>query len=395
MPKAWLLPEHTADVLPDQASDVESLRRSAIDAAAGYGYRPVMPPLVEHIESLLTGGGAELDLRTVKVVDQISGRTLGVRADMTPQAARIDAHLLNRQGPVRLCYCGPVLHARPRELGASRDPLQFGAELYGHTGLEADLEVVQLALDIVQLADVGPVGIDLNDVRVVSALVGSQPLRASVQADLVAALTAKDRAAVTAAASGLDADCASALRSLVDLYGPAREVLDAAVRCLPQQGPVVQALQDLQWLVGHLEALHPGLDIGVDLASIQGFGYYTGVGFALYAPGHGEALMRGGRYDDIGAVFGRRRPAVGFSVDLKAVAALRTPPAAPRAILAPWGESAALREAVRGLRAAGEQVVVLLPGQQAHLGEIAHDRRLVEVDGRWQVQAVDLAAQTA
>ena len=388
MPKAWLLPEHTADVLPDQATDVEWLRRRFLDAAAGYGYRPVMPPLVEHIESLLTGAGPELDLRTVKVVDQISGRTLGIRADMTPQAARIDAHLLNRKGPVRLCYCGPVLHARPRELGASRDPLQFGAELYGHKGLEADLEVQQLALDVVQQADIGPVGVDLTDVRIVESLIGTFALRPAVRVELLAALAAKDRSAVRAAAADYDPAVRSALETLVDLYGPAQEVLVAAARRLPLFGTMAQALDDLRWLVGHVEALHPGLDIGVDLASIQGFGYYTGASFAVYAPGHGDALIRGGRYDDIGAVFGRRRPAVGFSVDLKAVTALRMPPPAASAIVAPWGEAPALREAIRQLRSAGEQVIVLLPGEPWQVDEIPHDRRLSERDGRWVVQAL-------
>lgn len=387
MPKAWLLPEHTADVLPDQAASVEALRRGLLDRAVGYGYQPVMPPLVEHIESLLTGAGRELDLSTVKVVDQVSGRTLGVRADMTPQVARIDAHLLNRQGPVRLCYCGPVLHARPRALGASRDPLQFGAELYGHAGLEADLEIQQLALEALAEAQVGPVGVDLSDVRIVEALLGGVRLREAAMADLVAALAAKDRAAVGEAARTLDAAARRALTTLVTLYGPAGEVLEAAVAALPDLPAVRRALDDLRWLATHLPALQPGVDVGIDLAAVEGFGYYSGIAFAAYAAGHADALIRGGRYDDIGAVFGRRRHAVGFGLDVKALAALRDAGRPPPAVLAPWGESPALRAAIAALRRRGDSVVVVLPGQESRLDELHFDRRLVEVDGHWVVQA--------
>lgn len=387
MPKAWLLPEHTADVLPDRAYGVETLRRALTDRALGYGYDPVMPPLVEHIESLLTGTGHELDLRTVKVVDQISGRTLGIRADMTPQAARIDAHLLNRQGPVRLCYCGPVLHARPRALGASRDPLQFGAELYGHGGLEADLEVQQLALDCLAAAAPGAAGVDLTDVRIVEALLAGSGLHDSARSDLFAALAAKDRAGVDDVASAIDAAPRAALAALVGLYGPADEVIDAASRLLPPMPAVVEALGDLRWLAGHLRALQDGVDVGMDLAAVEGFGYYSGISFSVYAAGHADAVVRGGRYDGIGAVFGRRRSAVGFGLDVKELASLRDDVGVPEAIVAPWDESPSLREAIARLRRAGERVVVLLPGQESRLDELPHDRLLVAVGDTWVVRS--------
>jgi ATP phosphoribosyltransferase regulatory subunit len=389
MPKAWLLPEHTADVLPNQAADVEALRRGFIDVARRSGYELVIPPLVEHIESLLTGAGADLDLRTVKVVDQISGRMLGVRADMTPQAARIDAHLLNRRGPVRLIYCGPVLHARPRGLQSSRDPLQFGAELYGHAGLEADLEIHRLALDGLTLAGLGRIGIDLADVRILDALIGSGRSRLAATADLVAALAAKDRQAVeeAACAATFSTEVQNALAALVGLYGPVDEVLVEAERRLPALPAITLALSELRWMARHLSAVQPDVEVGLDLANLQGFGYYTGFSFAAYAQGHSDALIRGGRYDEIGAVFGRRRAAVGFSVDLKDLASLRDAAPARSAIVAPWGEEIALRDAVARLRARGECVISLLPGQEAHLAELSHDRRLVQVDGQWVVQS--------
>jgi ATP phosphoribosyltransferase regulatory subunit len=388
MPKAWLLPEHTADVLPAQAADVEALRRAWVDTAGRYGYQLVMPPLVEHIESLLTGAGRELDLRTVKVVDQISGRTLGIRADMTPQVARIDAHMLNRRGPVRVSYCGPVLHARPRGLLSTRDPLQFGAEIYGHAGLEADLEIQRLALEGLVAAEVGRIGVDVADVRILEALIGTGRLRDAETGDLVAALAAKDKAGVRSAAASLAPRSQTALEVLTGLYGSAAEVLADAERTLPAVPAVAQALADLRRLTTRLKADWPQVDVGIDLANVQGFGYYSGASFAAYVSGHSDALILGGRYDGLGAVFGRERPAVGFSLDLKELASLRDREASVHAIVAPAGDAAGLAEAISRLRAAGETVVQLLPGQDAHEAELAFDRRLASTAGHWVAQAV-------
>ncbi|MEY8876685.1 MAG: ATP phosphoribosyltransferase regulatory subunit [Leptothrix sp. (in: b-proteobacteria)] len=384
MPSAWLLPEHIADVLPNEARRIEELRRLLLDAARSYGHELVMPPLLEHIESLLTGTGHELDLKTFKLVDQLSGRTLGVRADTTPQVARIDAHLLNRQGLTRLCYCGPVLHTRPNGLHATREPLQFGAETYGHAGLEADLEVLELAIDCLDLAGIKGLVLDLSDARLLPALLAGARLSADALQAIRHALAAKDRTEIEALGTALPAAVRSSLLALVDLYGGHAVLAEAAER-LPQSAAVVAALADLAWLHQHLSAAHPELEIGFDLGDVSGHGYYTGARFAIYGHGGPDALARGGRYDDVGEVFGRKRPAVGFSLDLKAVVSLVGFQGKRAAIRAPWGEEPALRDAVRQLRRDGEAVVCVLPGHEHEADEFECDRELVAVQGRWQV----------
>ena len=387
MSSAWLLPEHIADVLPHEARRIEELRRIVLDVARCSGYELVMPPLLEYLESLLSGTGRELDLRTFKLVDQLSGRTMGLRADTTPQVARIDAHLLNRQGVARLCYCGPVLHTRPAGIRSSREPLQFGAEVYGHAGLEADLEVHELAIDCLQRAGVGALVIDLADARILRGLL-AEVGAAQAEAEAVqAALAAKDGAALATASEGWSAPARAALAALLDLYGDAT-VLDRAAALLPRRPEVAQALDDLRWLGRHLQATHPEVTVGFDLADLSGYAYYTGVRFALYAAAGADALARGGRYDAVGAVFGRSRPAVGFSCDLRAVVDHVGHDGRHAAIRAPWGEQPALREAVRRLRADGEAVVCVLPGHEHEAQEFDCDRELVEVGGRWVVRAL-------
>ena len=386
MPSAWLLPEHIADVLPAQARQLESLRRRLVDRALGYGFELIIPPLLEHLESLLSGTGSELDLKTFKLVDQTSGRTLGLRADTTTQAARIDAHLLNREGVTRLCYCGPVLHARAASVAASREPLQFGAEIFGHAGLEADLEAAELALDCLQAAGVMPLVIDLADVRVLRGVLAGVVLDAAGLQDLAQALADKDAAALETLTADLAEEARRALRALPGLYG-GDEVLSTAARELPARPLVRQALEQLGWLAAHLRHAYPQLRVGFDLGDMGGYGYYSGMRFAIYGAAANDALARGGRYDEVGAVFGRNRPAVGFSLDLKALAEVA--PAVPLAgaIRAPWGEEASLRAAVRRLREAGETVLSVLPGER---GEDASscDRELVQAAGRWVLRAI-------
>ena len=393
MSSAWLLPEHIADVLPAQARRVEELRRVWLDAARGYGYELVMPPLLEHLDSLLTGTGHELDLRTFKLVDQLSGRTLGVRADATPQVARIDAHLLNREGLTRLCYCGPVLHTRPASPQASREPLQLGAEIYGHAGLEADLEVTELALEGLQASGVTGLVIDLADVRLVQGVLaglGLPHLDEATHAAVVAALADKDVGELRDLARGPLASVAGAadvLVTLTTLYGD-DDTLDKARAVLPKHPLVDAALNDLAWLSRHLRQAQPDLRVGFDLSDLSGYAYYSGTRFAIYAEGHADALVRGGRYDEVGAVFGRRRPAVGFSLDLKIIAELlagRQGLAVRPAVRAPWGEDPALRKAVRALRGQGHTVVCVLPGHEHDVQEFDCDRELALIDGRWQV----------
>jgi ATP phosphoribosyltransferase regulatory subunit len=386
MSSAWLLPEHIADVLPAQARRIEELRRSLLDRARSYGFELIVPPLLEHLDSLLTGTGHELDLRTFKLVDQLSGRTLGLRADTTPQAARIDAHLLNRQGVTRLCYCGPVLHTRPSGLG-SREPLQFGAEIFGHAGLEADLEVQELALDALQAACVDGLLIDLADARVVRGLLAGLPVEPAQLQEVVAALSKKDAATVEVLAAGFPADTRRALRELLSLYG-GEDVLVAARRVLPQRALVAAALHDLHWLAAHLKRDHPGARLGFDLSDMSGYAYYSGTRFAVYGGASSEALARGGRYDEVGAVFGRRRPAVGFSLDLKVLAEHAPNPPRASAVRAPWGEDLKLRAAVRRLREAGETVLCVLPGHENEGREFDCNRELVSIDDQWVLRAL-------
>ena len=387
MASAWLLPEHIADVLPSQARRIEELRRELLDMARTYGCELVMPPLLEHLDSLLSGTGQALDLKTFKLVDQLSGRSLGLRADTTPQVARIDAHLLNRAGVTRLCYCGPVLHTRAEGLTATREPLQFGVEIYGHAGLEADLEAQELAIDAMQRAGVTRLVLDLGDARLVRGVLGEHALGEDRLNALVAALAAKDAAGVAAFSNELPVAVVAALQTLLRLYGGV-EVLADARRALPANALVTAALDDLEWLIRHLGAAYPDVRIGVDLADLPGFGYYSGVRFALYAEGGSDAVLRGGRYDEVGAVFGRRRPAVGFSLDLKTLVGLIPATSLRAAVRAPWGEDPDLRAAVRRLREQGETVVCVLPGHEQENDEFECDRELVQSGGQWVLRSL-------
>ncbi len=384
---AWVLPDHIADVLPSEARHIEELRRELLDTARGYGYELVMPPLLEHLESLLTGTGEALDLQTFKLVDQLSGRTLGLRADTTPQVARIDAHLLGRSGLTRLCYCGPVLHTRPARPHATREPLQLGAEIYGHAGPEADLEVLQLALDCLRAARVSDLQVDLADARIINSLLESENVSDALQHDIHAALAIKDASSLNRLTADFSAPNREGIRSLVSLYGDAR-VLDEAAQRLPATAAIVQALDQLRWLAAQIQ----GAAISFDLGDSRGYAYYSGTRFAIYAKGASDALARGGRYDGVGAVFGHRidrdRPAVGFSLDLKEVVAAVAPLVLRAAIRAPWSNSATLRDAIAALRRAGETVVCVLPGHESEIDEFHCDRELIEAAGQWVVQAL-------
>ena len=384
---AWVLPDQIADILPSEARHIEELRRDLLDTARRYGYELVMPPLLEHLESLLTGTGEALDLQTFKLVDQLSGRTLGLRADSTPQVARIDAHLLNRNHVTRLCYCGPVVHTRSARPHATREPLQFGAEIYGHAGLEADMEALELAQTCLQAAGVADIALDMTDVRIVDALLQGQGLGAAAQAHIHAALATKDAAELHRLTQGLSAAAAQALRTLPELYGDAT-VLDEAEKVLPRSPLMHTSLQHLKWLAQRCE----GVRLSFDLADLRGYAYYTGVRFAFLC---GQApnsitreLVRGGRYDEVGAVFGRNRPAVGFSLDIKDLVAVVEPPPLRAAILAPWGEDPGLQHALRYLRARGETVVCLLPGHEHEITEFHCDRQLTQQDGQWIVESI-------
>ena len=386
---SWQLPDQIADVLPSEARHIEELRRLFLDTARSYGYELVMPPLLEHLESLLTGTGEALDLQTFKLVDQLSGRTLGLRADTTPQVARIDAHLLNRSGVARLCYCGPVLHTRADRPHATREPLQFGAEIYGHGGLEADLEVQSLALEGLKAAGVTALSVDMADARIVNNLLAGAAVNAKTLALIHAALAAKDASeldSLTASLKGsLSAAACDGLKALLQLYGDEKVLLEAE-KVLSSWPEAQNALQNLKWLAAHVG----DVKVSFDLADLRGYAYYSGTRFAIY--GQGAELARGGRYDEVGAVFGRNRPAVGFSLDLKELVSVLPPRPLRAAIRAPWGEDAGLRAAIARLRAGGETVACVLPGHEHEVNEFDCDRELAHAAGQWVVQPLKKAA---
>lgn len=389
MPR-WLLPENIADVLPSEARAIEDLRRRLLDLYQSYGYELVMPPMLEHIESLLTGSGQDLGLRTLKLVDQLSGRTLGLRADMTPQVARIDAHLLNRAGIARLCYAGSVLHARPAGLFATREPLQIGAEIYGHAGMEADLEVIELMLASLAVAGVERVRLDLCHVGIVPVLLAMDP--DVDETEVYRGLQSKDLPGLAETLAGVEPKLRDALLALPGLYGRAvgpGSVTARARAALPKVAPITAALDALdQLLASPLWARFPQVELSVDLADLRGYRYHTGISFAAYVDAMPDAVGRGGRYDDIGQAFGRARPATGFSLELRELASLAPAEAPNRAIRAPWSDDPALAERIARLRAAGEIVVRVLPGHEHEQQEFACDRELASEGGAWVLRAV-------
>ncbi len=387
MPR-WLLPECISDILPSEARRVEDLRRRLLDLYRCYGYELVMPPLIEYIESLLTGSGRDLDLRTFKLIDQLSGRTMGLRADITPQAARIDAHLLNRNGVTRLCYSGSVLHARPSGALSSREPLQIGAELFGHAGLEADLEVIELLLQSLRAAGVPRVRLDLSHVDVVRTLLAELP--GLTEDEVLPLVQAKDTPALAQALEGVrDGASRRALLALPTLYGPAPDVLARAAALLPALPALTAALDQLRRLAASpLLAAAPDLqvEVALDLGDLRGYRYHSGTIFAAYVDGAPNAIGRGGRYDNVGAAFGRARAATGFSLELRELAALLREPAPTPAVRAPWADDRQLADAVRGLRAAGQIVVQALPGHGQEQQAFLCDRELIREGGGWVVR---------
>lgn len=377
----WLLPENIADVLPSEARKIEELRRRVLDNFRLYGYEMVMPPLLEYLESLLTGAGQDTDLRTFKLVDQLSGRTLGVRADMTTQVARIDAHLLNRASVTRLCYAGSVLHTRPSGLHATREPLQIGAEIYGHAGLEADAEIQELALASLAQAGIGKVRLDLCHVGVLRAIIANDEKAAGQAAQLFGLLEAKDIPELKMLTQDYLPGTRDALLALPDLYGEV-DVLERARQSLPALPGIARALDELQALA----RLAGEANVTIDLADLRGYHYHSGVMFAAYVPGLPNAVVRGGRYDHVGEAFGRARPATGFSMDLRELARLMPGAERKRAIRAPWGNEPGLREKIAQLRQSGEIVIQSFPGHENDQDEFDCDRAMEFSNGNWIIK---------
>ena len=375
----WLLPEHIADVLPSEARKIEELRRLMLDNFRLYGYELVMPPLLEYVDSLLTGAGKDTDLRTFKLVDQISGRMLGLRADMTIQVARIDAHLLNRDSVTRLCYAGSVLHTRPSGLHSTREPLQIGAEIYGHAGLEADAEIQELALASLAMAGFPDVRLDLSHVGVVRAILEHDALARKDEAALYALLRAKDTPGLDAISAAYAAETRAALMALPNLYGDI-DVLAKARDVLPALPGITRALAELAALAG--SALGRA-EVAIDLADLRGYAYESGPMFALYVPGLPNSVANGGRYDHVGEAFGRARPATGFSLDLRELARLLPTAERKHSIRAPWGNAPELRDVIAELRKSGEVVIQSLPGHDNEQDEFECDRVLVLEESNW------------
>jgi ATP phosphoribosyltransferase regulatory subunit len=380
--RRWILPEHIEDILPAEARTVERLRRAILDLFAAHGYELVQPPLLEYTESLLSGTGRDLDLATFRLVDRLSGRQLGVRADHTPQVARIDAHLLNRAGVTRLAYCGSVLHTLPAGMTTTREPIQIGAELYGHAGLEADLEVLRLMSRALAGAGLAKLHLDIGHPRIYRALVeGASLEREDIEA-LFHAVLQKDAPSVLAMRAALGEERAEAIARLTRLNGDAG-VLEEARKALPKNPVIAQSLDELARLAR--EAAAPGLEVSIDLAELGGFNYESGVVFAAFAPASPDALARGGRYDEVGRSFGRARPATGFTMDLRRIAALAGPTPQRAGILAPCVADRALDDEVARLRDAGEVVIADLPGHADARAELGCDRILESKGGRWTV----------
>ena len=378
---AWSLPEAIADILPAEARRIEALRRALLDLFRGYGYELVMPPMLEYVESLLSGTGRDLDLQMFKLVDQMSGRTMGLRADITPQVARIDAHLLNRPGVTRLCYAGSVLYTRPRSLTGTREPFVVGAELYGHAGIEADLEIQELLLATLSAAGVARVRLDLGHAEILRAILEADPRGFMIAERVYPLLQSKARDGLAALDGELATATCKALVDLGTLYGGV-EVLMRAREILPRLPRIAAALDVLERLAAALEPDR----VSIDLADLRGYHYHSGAMFAAYCEGLPNAIAQGGRYDEVGLAFGRARPATGFSLDLRELARVAAIDDGHTAIVAPCGDETAMKAAIAKLRSEGEIVVQQLPSQPIDATTTSCDRMLISRDGAWVVE---------
>lgn len=381
----WLLPEYIEDVLPAEAARLESLRRQLLDLFKVHGYQYVIPPTLEYLESLITGTGHGLDLATFKVVDQLTGRLMGVRADMTPQAARIDAHMLNHQGVSRLCYAGTVLRTKPDGLAHTREPLQLGAELFGHAGIESDIEIHRLMIKALQTLGLRELHIDFSHVAIFESLVKAGNISTNLEHALYAALQSKDKASVALLATDLDTNVKQALMNLTDLNGDIN-VLQEAEQQLPKLPEISKALADLHIVASQLVDLN--VNVSFDLSELRGYHYHSGIVFSAYAKGYTGPIALGGRYDEVGLVFGRARPATGFSLDLRGAVTALTPATHAKTILAPAGNDKTLLSAIEALRSDGQVVIQALPSSTSNIAELHCDKQLIYSNQQWQVQAI-------
>ena len=382
----WLLPEYIEDVLPAEAARIETLRRTLLDLFKVHGYQYVIPPMLEYMESLITGVGHDLDLATFKVVDQLTGRLMGVRADMTPQAARIDAHLLNHQGITRLCYAGSVLRTKPDGLAQTREPLQLGAELYGHAGVASDIEIQRLLIKALQAIGIDQLHMDFSHVNIFGSLIEASQVAPQLEQELYAALQSKDQSSVAALSQHLDKTTREALLHLTELNGD-KSILAKAEKVLPNTTAIKEALASLSQVSTALENLN--VTVSFDLSELRGYHYHSGIVFAAYAQGYKGPLALGGRYDEVGQAFGRARAATGFSLDLRGVVTALQPAKPNMAIFAPANDDATLSVKIDSLRADGQIVIQELSGFESNLDELNCDRKLVHYNSGWHVVAIE------
>jgi ATP phosphoribosyltransferase regulatory subunit len=391
----WQLPDGVDQVLPPRAQQLELLRRDVLDLCRRWGYDLIKTPLIEFLDSLHIVPSQELVLSTFTLVDQLSGRTMGVRADITSQAARIDAHVLQRDVPTRVCYADTVLRTRPQGQLGSRCPHLVGAELYGHSGVESDLEVISLLLHTLEIADIERPLLAIGHSNICRGLLQAARLAPAEESALFAALQNKATADVERllAEAALEPDLHEALRQLPGLHGTAGVLVDAHRVLAAAAPPVLEALRELETLASALQQRFPDQRIHLDLCELRGYDYHTGVIFSAYVEGHGGAIANGGRYDGIGGAFGRARPATGFDADLLTLLRFGRRPAAPEpCIYAPASDDPALHDCVRRLRSEGRRVMQGFGAPHDSAAGFECSEQLSRVDGVWQVVPVPVAA---
>ena len=387
----WLLPEGIEESLPDESAWLEKYRRELVDMFSAWGYELVIPPLIEYLDSLLIGPSDDLDLQTFKLTDQLTGRMMGVRADMTSQVARIDAHMLKREAPTRFCYLGTVLHTRPGGRDLTRSPLQVGAELYGHAGLDSDVEVICLMLEALSLVGIDDMLLDLGHVGIFTNLVNKAGLNESQQKQLQALLQQKAQPEYEQflATCSLSDNWNKIFLSLMDLSGDTGVIAEAKQLLKDSDPEVIEYIDYVAKLSSRVVMRYPNIQLHYDFAALSGYRYQNGAVFAAYISGQGGEIARGGRYDMIGKVFGRSRPATGFSLDLKALAKISPKTnASVFGIYAPNDDDSALQDKIKQLRAQGERVICALSNQQGNEKDVGCNRVLVKQEQQWVVKDI-------
>ena len=386
--KRWLLPEGVDEILPPRAILLEQMCRKLIDLFSSWGYEFVIPPMMEYLDSLLTATGEDLDLQTYKITDQLSGRLMGIRADITPQVARIDAHLLQRNIPTRLCYLGSVLHSRTNNSGDSRSPLQLGAELFGHEGVSSDIEIVKLMLATLDAVRISNICLDVGHIGIFRSLISKSQLNSMQESEVfeIVKRKAKDELKIFYKKLKINDDSSKAMLDLIDLHGDAG-ILDDAIHAFDKLSP------DIRKYVNEVKTLTDSIidkfdvSINIDLSELRGYNYHTGMIYTAFVPNEGKGIAFGGRYDDIGSAFGKARPATGFSTDMKQLLELQNiSEDTPDKIFAPVDDNDSLHKKITELREQGKIVIQELEGQNATAKEMNCSQTLVCENDQWVIK---------